>query len=193
MYIIANILLFVKRICYTIDMKPKTIGKLGEGIVADLLPGCNWVNTNTDKGLPFDIEWKDIYIDVKTTVVQYPDKALFNIKVSPSKKGYILVFLLIKDDESARFWVTYYHDQVQPTQYINGSLSAAELAEEILDIASLPAPDIKVSRRVTKQLSLNLDTYALLDKARLILNARDGENYTLNDTIAYLADNIEIL
>ena len=67
------------------------VARIGEHIIKDILPKSQW--ENQAKGRHFDIHWKGLKIDVKTSRRFHKEHCLFNIAVRFRKIIYIYVGL----------------------------------------------------------------------------------------------------
>lgn len=52
-------------------MRTYLIARTGEKLVSEILEGSSWINRDSDKHEYYDIEYKGIKIDVKTTTVRF--------------------------------------------------------------------------------------------------------------------------
>lgn len=98
-------------------MRSYQIARLGEKIVSEILKGCNWINKDHDQHEFYDIEYKGIKIDVKTTTVRYKVyrmgeliKDYFNFtqagqRDSEKIKIYMGIDIDEKGNQVNRFWV----------------------------------------------------------------------------------------
>lgn len=87
--------------------RTRSIARQGELIVFDALPSARWVNENAESGERYDILWKHVKIDVKTTLqTAYTTKKSFQFfdSSAPKKEPMIFVFVALYQGERY-FWV----------------------------------------------------------------------------------------
>lgn len=81
------------------------IGRVGEQIVKDLLPRSKWLNQAWDNCKFWDLEWKGLKIDVKTTTVKSKRGKAFKFGTLITNKEVIYIFVGI-DGLKNYFWVS---------------------------------------------------------------------------------------
>lgn len=83
----------------------KNIGRMGEEIVKNLLPKSRWINEAWDVCKFWDLEWKGLQIDVKTSTVKSKKGKAFDFGTRISNKKVIYVFVGL-DGAKRYFWVS---------------------------------------------------------------------------------------
>ena len=119
-------------------MRRNLIGRTGEKKVAEVLTGCDWINREYDHVDFYDIEYKGIKIDVKTSTVRYKVyrmgvlvKDYFNFTEGGKNDGEkIKIYVGIDVDEVGNqkflFWVR------EKYEYGNYKLTENAMTEEEL-------------------------------------------------------------
>lgn len=90
-----------------ISKSPSYVGRQGEQIVYDLLPGAKWINEVNSAGKQHDIEWQGVKIDVKTSTFKVYDES-FHVNLGssapyPNDIVYVVVGLI---EGGYYLWVT---------------------------------------------------------------------------------------
>ena len=81
------------------------IGKVGEKIVRDLLPKSIWLNELWEKCQSWDLEWRGLKIDVKTTTNKSKRGKAFKFGSQILDKNVVYVFVGI-DGLKNYFWIS---------------------------------------------------------------------------------------
>lgn len=124
-------------------MKTHDISKIGEKIVHNLLPNSKWLNENGENHFSYDIEWKGLKIDVKTTTVKVRwfrlgklTREYFNFSVAGRfNEAKIMIFVAIDLDENNKykyyFWIDKNYTN-QARKNINEAIDGSELEKYLL-------------------------------------------------------------
>lgn len=168
-------------------MSTYDIGRKGEELIAEILPGAIDINKNKGMALPYDVLWNDLRIDVKTTLQTDNQTATFSIKPGQINTGILLVMVAITDERNY-YWVAQYKDKIKSRYKFADSIEESELLEAIIDVATKPFELVTRSKPGYKFLSIKRDDYHELEATRELWAKEHGIILTMPQFIMFLLD-----
>ena len=106
------------------------IARKGERFIQQSLPGSQWLNEEKELSESYDLIWKGIKIDVKTTLQMIPgSNTACQFTVVPKKDASIILVMVAFIEEKVYVWVQ---------RVIQSQFGYYKRLDQSMDISSLP-------------------------------------------------------